>query len=208
MFILTKIADLVQIEPEDFGKDPGQAIEDNINAKYANKVIQKIGLCICLYDLLFASEGLIGHGTGLININVEFRLVVFRPFKHEVMTGRISSATTSGLRIRTPFFDEIFVPATKLPEGSKFDHDEQLYVWETDGQTLFYDNQETVRFRIEDEIWHDQIPVGPRDKEDAGAVKSSPYQLIATMEDAGLGPCLWWDGEEGEMEGEGEEMEG
>ncbi len=88
------------------------------------------------------------------------------------------------------------------------DHDEQLYVWETDGQTLFYDNQETVRFRIEDEIWHDQIPVGPRDKEDAGAVKSSPYQLIATMEDAGLGPCLWWDGEEGDVDVEGEEMEG
>ncbi|KAF8854453.1 RNA polymerase III subunit Rpc25 [Acephala macrosclerotiorum] len=205
MFILTKIADLVQIIPEDFGKDPGQAIEDNINAKYANKVIQKIGLCICLYDLLSASEGLIGHGTGLININVEFRLVVFRPFKHEVMTGRISSATTSGLRIRTPFYDEIFVPAAKLPEGSSFNHEEQLYTWQTDGQTLWYDNQETVRFRIEDEIWHDQSPIGPNQKEEQ--VKSSPYQLIATMEDAGLGPCLWWDGEEaGEEEmGEGEE---
>ena len=67
--IQTKLADLVQIVPEDFDKDPRQAIEDNINAKYANKVIQKIGLCICLYDLLFASEGLIGHGTGLINVN-------------------------------------------------------------------------------------------------------------------------------------------
>jgi len=32
-------------------------------------VIQKIGLCICLYDLLSASEGLIGHGTGLVNVN-------------------------------------------------------------------------------------------------------------------------------------------
>lgn len=33
-----------------------------------------------------------------------------------------------------------------------------------------------------------------------GGGKSSPYQLIATMEDAGLGPCLWWDGEDGEDE--------
>jgi DNA-directed RNA polymerase III subunit RPC8 len=65
----TKIADLVQIHPEDFSKDAAQAIEDNINAKYANKVIQKIGLCICLYDLLSASEGLIGHGDGLVNVN-------------------------------------------------------------------------------------------------------------------------------------------
>lgn len=65
----TKIADLVEIAPEDFRKKSGTAIEDNINAKYANKVIQKIGLCICLYDILWTSEGLIGHGTGLVNVN-------------------------------------------------------------------------------------------------------------------------------------------
>lgn len=112
--IKTKIADLVQITPEDFRKQASQAIEDNINSKYANKVIQKIGLCVCLYDLLSSSEGLIGHGTGLVNVNgkyslknpiysgliedaVEFRLVVFRPFKDEVLLGRISSATPAGL---------------------------------------------------------------------------------------------------------------
>jgi DNA-directed RNA polymerase III subunit RPC8 len=69
IFFQTKIADLVQITPEDFDKEASQAIEDNINQKYANRVIQKIGLCICLYDLLSASEGLIGHGTGLVNVN-------------------------------------------------------------------------------------------------------------------------------------------
>lgn len=33
------------------------------------KVIQKIGLCIGFYDLLESSDGLIGHGTGLVNVN-------------------------------------------------------------------------------------------------------------------------------------------
>lgn len=65
----TKIADLVQIEPHDFKKGDLQCIEDNINAKYANKVIQNIGLCICLYDLQKTSDGLIGNGTGLVNVN-------------------------------------------------------------------------------------------------------------------------------------------
>lgn len=35
----------------------------------ATKVIQKIGLCICLYDLLWASEGVISQGTGSANVN-------------------------------------------------------------------------------------------------------------------------------------------
>ncbi|CAL3966329.1 hypothetical protein PZA11_003016 [Diplocarpon coronariae] len=209
MFILTKIADLVQIVPEDFSKDASQAIEDNINAKYANKVIQKIGLCICLYDLLSASEGLIGHGTGLVNVNVEFRLVVFRPFKHEVITGRISSATEHGIRIRTPFFDEIFVPISKLPENSVFVPTgiDQHFIWKPDptdpnSEDLHFDTHETVRVRIEEEIWTDQSPIGPREKalEGGEAVKSHPYVLVGSMEDAGLGPCLWWDGDEEEME--------
>ena len=33
------------------------------------QVIQKIGLCICVYDVVSASDGLIGHGTGIVNIN-------------------------------------------------------------------------------------------------------------------------------------------
>jgi DNA-directed RNA polymerase III subunit RPC8 len=87
--VQTKVADLVQITPSDFKKSSIDAIHDNINAKYANKVnliirnvaitmianliqvIQKIGLCICLWDVLWASEGLIGHGTGLVNVNGE-----------------------------------------------------------------------------------------------------------------------------------------
>lgn len=32
------ISDLVQISPEDFQKPSAESIEDNINAKYANKV--------------------------------------------------------------------------------------------------------------------------------------------------------------------------
>lgn len=35
--------------------------------------------------------------------------------------------------------------------------------------------------------------------------KSVPFALIGSMEDAGLGPCLWWDGEEG-VEAEDEEV--
>ncbi len=70
-----------------------------------------------MYDLLKVSDGLIGHGDGFVNVNgngnlesmgkcpsstergvVEFRLIVFRPFKGEIITGRISSCTEQGIR--------------------------------------------------------------------------------------------------------------
>lgn len=101
------------------------------------QVIQKIGLCISLYDVLWTSEGLIGHGTGLVNVNgkfglpcaswqliltngtVEFRMIVFRPFKGEVLLGKIRSSTVNGINVRTEFFDEIFIPYSELPQGAE-----------------------------------------------------------------------------------------
>ncbi|ROT35595.1 DNA-directed RNA polymerase III subunit 22.9 kDa polypeptide [Sodiomyces alkalinus F11] len=204
MFILTKVADLVQIAPDDFKKKSIVAIEDYINAKYANKVIQKIGLCISLYDLLWASEGLIGHGTGLVNVNVEFRIIVFRPFKGEVMFGRIRSSTPSGINVRTDFFDDIFVPFDELPEGAEYNHQEQLWIWNCDEETrLYYDNHEMVRFQVIDEEWHDQTPAGPNQNEEDAL--QAPYRIKGSMAMDGLGVCLWWDGDEGEEGGEGEE---
>lgn len=71
----TKIADLVQLKPQDFYKTSLEAIEDKINEKYANKVIPNIGLCVCVWDITDASEGLIGQYDGYVNINgVDFFL--------------------------------------------------------------------------------------------------------------------------------------
>jgi DNA-directed RNA polymerase III subunit RPC8 len=44
--------------------------------------------------------------------------------------------------------------------------------------------------------------MGPKEREDAaGTVKSSPYVVRGSMADAGLGPCLWWDGEDEDESG-------
>ncbi|KAL1839838.1 hypothetical protein VTJ49DRAFT_1069 [Mycothermus thermophilus] len=207
MFILTKFADLVQISPDDFRKQSHVAIEDNINAKYANKVVQKIGLCICLWDLLWASEGLIGNGDGMVNVNVEFRMVVFRPFKTEVIVARITDQSPQGIFLATDFFDDIFVPWTELPEGSEFEPAENLWVWKEDDQVMYFDNNEMVRFRVIAEEWHDQTPTKPGEAAALAAAAAGeapaeqpvpanykpPYQIIGSMNGPGLGCCLWWE---------------
>jgi DNA-directed RNA polymerase III subunit RPC8 len=39
-------------------------------------------------------------------------------------------------------------------------------------------------------------PLGPSERGGEGERGVAPFVLRGTMEDAGLGPCLWWDGEE------------
>ncbi|PQE07074.1 dna-directed RNA polymerase iii subunit rpc8 protein [Rutstroemia sp. NJR-2017a BBW] len=198
MFILTKIADLVQIAPSDLGKDASQAIEDNINLKYANKVIQKIGLCICFYDLLSASEGLIGHGDGLVNVNESAALLkeafdvssIQSRAKCHLLTNP-SSYSLLRRNIRAGKYVARGVALHVLSVSSN--HNEQIFVWINDGQEFFFDNQESVRFRVDSEEWVDQAPIGPV-KPDNPVKKEAPYRIIASMEEVGLGPCLWWDG--------------
>ncbi|EON61957.1 hypothetical protein W97_01175 [Coniosporium apollinis CBS 100218] len=199
MYILTTISDLIQITPEDFEKPSIHALTDNINAKYANKIIQKIGLCICLYDILSSSEGLIGHGTGIVNVNVEFRIVVFRPFKGEILQGRIESSSEAGINLTMDFFSDIKVPFVGLFEGSEYRHNEGCFVWTTEeGTEYFFDNNETVRFRVEAETWHDALPQGPtrRDQDVEGEKREPLYCLVGSMQQGGLGPLLWWAGNE------------
>jgi DNA-directed RNA polymerase III subunit RPC8 len=85
MFILSVLKDTIKIEPADFRKPKQEAITDEVNKKYANKVsnlinfyvefrlciltvkpkvVQEIGLCISLFDVIEASEGVIHHGDG------------------------------------------------------------------------------------------------------------------------------------------------
>ncbi|KAF2496673.1 hypothetical protein BU16DRAFT_525825 [Lophium mytilinum] len=180
MFILTTISDLIQIQPEEFGKTSAQAIKDSINTKYANKVIQQVGVCICLFDLTKSSEGNIGHGTGIVNVNAEFRLLVFRPFQGEIIIGHIKISDPTGIYVSLDFFDDIYIPEALMPEGVRYNAVEKVWVWDTDDSELFYDNNETVRFRVENEHWdtNEERP---------------PYRIIGSMTISGLGPVLWWE---------------
>ncbi|WEW58478.1 DNA-directed RNA polymerase III complex subunit Rpc25 [Emydomyces testavorans] len=180
MFILTTISDLVQISPEDFSKLSAVAIEDNINEKYANKVIQNVGLCIAFYDLLESSDGLIGHGTGLVN--------------GEIILGKITNGTEQGIKIGLEFYNDILIPPSLLLDGAKFDYADQVWIWDNgEGATFYFDIGETVRFRVEAEEWHDQIPNAPDMPDGSTAVeRKAPYSIIGSMQIAGLGLVAWW----------------
>lgn len=182
------LSDLIQIHPQDFDKRSARALEDNINAKYADKVIQRIGLCLGFYDLLTSSEGLIGHGTGLVNVHVTFRLIVFRPFKGEILQGTISRNSMDGITVSMGFFHDVFVPAGALWEGTRYEASEDAWIWKTeDGNELFLDRNETVRFRVEGEEWTDLSPekAVPLGEEVEETERRSPYSIIVSSGDDG-----------------------
>ena len=72
---------------------------------------------------------------------------------------------------------------------------QNIWVWNVeDGQRMYYDSHEMVRFRVVDENWHDQTPTKPLGgAEEAHEGREPPYMIKGSMKDPGLGVCLWWD---------------
>lgn len=87
MYVLTEMRDIVHVKPWQFDQDLRVVIEDELNKKYANKVIYELGLCIALFDILKIEDSYVFPGDGSSHTRVTFRYVVFRPFIDEVLQG-------------------------------------------------------------------------------------------------------------------------
>ena len=167
-------------------------------------------MCLGFHSLISASEGLIGHGTGIVNVNVDFRIIVFRPFKGEIVLGTIThSSETAGISLSQDFFEDIVVPPETLHEHTEWGKDDiggELFIWHCkpegfDTTTDYYfDKAEPCLYRVEEEQWHDISPqmqkpnqdfVAPEPSEDA-AVRKTPYRIRGSMMLSGTGPIIWW----------------
>lgn len=112
------------------------------------------------------------------------------------------------------FFEDIVVPPALLFEGTTWGKDDsgtEAFIWKADdgdGGTneFFFDRAEKCLFRVEREEWNDLSPQMKRPEDfDAATLdeygrRTSPYRIIGSMMHSGLGPTLWWMGEEAAAE--------
>jgi DNA-directed RNA polymerase III subunit RPC8 len=64
MFVISKMASIVRIEPKDFQRDLPDALSRVLNTKLANKVLKDVGLVIALFDIIEIGESHVMAGDG------------------------------------------------------------------------------------------------------------------------------------------------
>ncbi|CAO1622904.1 unnamed protein product [Parajaminaea phylloscopi] len=182
MFVLSTIEDTLFLPGSSFNATTAptqpatsaKSLALAINTKYANRVIPDVGLCICLFDILEASEGIVKWGDGGLWHSVKARLAVFRPFIGEALVGKVMSSDESGIRVSMGFFDDIHIPVHLMPEPSAFDHHERAFFWlyspshpsyledplnAPQEERMYLDRDESIRFVVEDDIFEEGEPV-------------------------------------------------
>ena len=64
MFHLARLTDIIKLEPHTFVSASLEALESQINAKYSNRVLLNVGLCLIVFDFIHVGDSMIGQGDG------------------------------------------------------------------------------------------------------------------------------------------------
>ena len=84
MFVLAEMQDTVRVAPGAFGKPTTDIVKAEVDAKYAARVVNDVGLCVCCRDVLDVGDGLVYPLDGGATYKATFSLLVFRPFVGEI----------------------------------------------------------------------------------------------------------------------------
>ncbi|KAL3685631.1 hypothetical protein R1sor_003653 [Riccia sorocarpa] len=187
MFVLTKFKHEVRVAPQKLSLPLLEALTGEIQTLFFDKVIKDVGLCITLYDVRAIEGGFVFPGDGAPRFTVDFQLVMFRPFIGEVITGKLKRCDKTGLYVSLQFFEDIHIPEHLLQQPSVFDEDEKLWIWNFNGNDMFMDLEEEVRFRVV-QVKYPTIPT----EQDKGAKPFAPMEIIGDINADGLGLVSWW----------------
>lgn len=189
MFILARLRDTVCLHPAKSHSLPlATAITNELDSRYANRIVPHAGLCIRIFDILSASDPIILPSEPFSQLTVVFRAILLRPVEGEVCVGRIRNAGPEGIHLSMGFFEDVFVAADDLPTGSLFDPNERVWLWVYEGARLFMDDGEEVRFRA---LGCDFNPVPPSPIAPTANARA-PMSIRASFIGDGLGPTAWW----------------
>ena len=72
MFLLWTVRDSIRVSPMLMRLDWATVLSDEIDARYANKVLNGVGLVICLVDIIDCGDSLLPPGDGAAHADGEW----------------------------------------------------------------------------------------------------------------------------------------
>ena len=100
MYYKTKIEDTVRIPPYKFEKPLKEVAIETLNETYEGRLDKKLGLLICVNDIIEIGEGRLIMGDGAAYHNVVFEAIFFKPEPHEIFDGEVIDIVDYGAFVR------------------------------------------------------------------------------------------------------------
>ena len=148
MFVIVRLEDKLRTLPEHFDRDPEEVLREQIENKYANRVMTNVGLFVRCLDFSKVEDPYIYPSEGAAHQIAVFRMIVFRPFLGEVIVGSITTSSVEGLCVSIGFFDDILIPPHFLPQPAEFNPKTSIWVWKYEGNDFEMEVGDAIRFKV------------------------------------------------------------
>ena len=96
MFYLVEMDDYIRVDPKLFGLPTLEAVEKQLEDTYTDYYDKELGSAVAVIEVLNVGEGVIIPGDGAAYYNSAFKLLVWKPELHELVSGDIVEITNFG----------------------------------------------------------------------------------------------------------------
>ncbi len=175
MYYITKIEDTVRIPPYRFDDPLEEVALEILNDKYDGRLDKKLGLLICVNEILEIGEGRLIMGDGASYHNVVFNAIFFKPEQQEVIDGEVIEIAEFGAFVRMGPMDGLVHVSQVTDDYINYDAKRNALLAKETGKTL--DEGDLVRSRI--------VAISLKDN----STKNTKIGL--TMRQNGLGRFEW-----------------
>ena len=204
MFVIVSMEDKLRTSPEDFQRPSKEVLIEQIEKKYANKVIPDVGLFIKWLDFRSIGDPYVYPAEGAAHQITLFRMITFRPFIGEVLTGEIIKCSSEGVFVSLLFFEDILIPPHFLPQTTEFNASIASWIWRHESGDFEMSSGDAIRFKVKSILYSSPSQIIPGsvssngmggcgDNEEGKEVLPPPaMQIIGDASELGLGNPVWW----------------
>ncbi|ORX57796.1 hypothetical protein BCR36DRAFT_344469 [Piromyces finnis] len=120
MFFLKNLTHTILLHPQYFGPNIQACLIRRLHDEVEGTCSGRFGFIISVIEITSISRGMLHPTSGFAEFKIEYKAIVFKPFKNEVVDGIVTSVNKMG------FFVEVgpvtvFVSNHLIPEDMKFD---------------------------------------------------------------------------------------
>ncbi|KAI8811195.1 RNA polymerase Rpb7 [Cladochytrium replicatum] len=120
MFFLKVLTHTIQLHPQYFNRE----FEGNLRKRLYDEVegtcSGRYGYVIAVVDILDIGRGVLQSTSGLAEFTIEYKAVVFKPFKNQVVDGVVTTVNKMGFFVEVGPL-QVFVANLSVPPYLKFD---------------------------------------------------------------------------------------
>ena len=181
MYYKTKIRDTVRIPPYKFESPINEVAIETLNEQYSGRLDKKLGLLICVNDILEIGEGKLIIGDGATYHNVVFEAIFFKPEQHEIFDGEVIDIVDYGAFVRIGPMDGLIHVSQVTDDYINYDPKRGALIAKESNKVL--EEGDLVRARV--------VSVSIKDESNNNIENSRNSKIPLTMRQNNLGRFEW-----------------